>query len=427
MEVVYPVCCGLDVHKKILVCCLRDGKRTQIRQYGTSTCEIRSMVGWLRDSGCQMTVMESTGSYWKPVYNVFEAEGAPITVANARDVKNVPGRKTDKADAEWLSDLLRHGLVRPSFIPDRSQRELREALAFREKLVRFNAALANVFQKMLEGGNIKLSGALSDIMGPSAQTLLSELLEGRRLGEADIRRLQMERKVSTRLKATPAELAKSLDGVLTDMQTFALRMCLERMREVDSAREMLEEKILSSLDERQREVAERLTGIPGVGMISAVNIIAVIGTDMSRFPSARHLSSWAGVSPGNNESAGKRRSGRTTKGNALLKTTLVMCAQTASKVKGSFFSAQYSKLVKRRGANRAKMAVAHSMLIAIYHMIKNNEPFKDLGADYYIRGNVEKEVARHLSVLASLGFDLASGGFDVEMSPVQTGSYPSPL
>lgn len=407
MDVIYQRCCGVDVHKKILVVCLLSGKKKEIKNYGTSTEDLLALLDWLKENHCEAVAMESTASYWKPLYNVLEASSdMKVVVANPQHIKNVPGRKTDVKDAEWIADLLRHGLIQASFIPGKEQRELREQLKYRQSLVWDRTAELNRLQKMLEGGNIKLSGTVSDILGKSSRTLLEGILDGKKYTAEDIEQMFEDHTLSSNLKASAEQLAKDLNGILTFAQISMLRMCLDHIDYLTKRIKELDKLIDGELSLEQREAVEALTAIPGISEISSKNIIAVIGTDMSRFPTDRHLASWAGLCPGNNESAGKRRSGRTNKGNALLRTTMVQCAQAASRAKDSFFSAQYSRLVIRRGANRAKVAVAHSMLIAIWHMLIFKIPFKELGSEYYNQFNRDKKANALKKKLIALGYDV---------------------
>lgn len=406
MDVIYQRCCGVDVHKKILVVCLLSGNRKEIKNYGTSTSDLLSLLDWLKENNCEAVAMESTASYWKPLYNVLEASDMKVIVANPQHIKNVPGKKTDVKDAEWIADLLRHGLIQASFIPDKAQRELREQLRYRQSLVWNRTAELNRMQKMLEGGNIKLSGTVSDILGKSSRVLLEGILDGKKFTAQDIEKMFEDHVLSANLKASSEQLAKDLEGVLTPAQITMLRMCLDHIDYLTKKIEELDTLIDGELSEEQLEAVEALTAIPGINKVSAKTIISVIGTDMSRFPSDRHISKWAGLCPGDNESAKKRRSGRTSKGNALLRTTLIQCAQAASRTKDSFYSAQYSRLVIRLGANRSKVAVAHSMLVSIWNMLTYKEPFEDLGSEYYNQFNREKKANALKKKLISLGYDV---------------------
>ena len=412
MEVMYSVCCGVDVHKKILVCCLMRGRKKEIREFGASTRELIELSSWLKENKCEMVAMESTASYWKPLYNILEAQDVKAMVVNAQHIKALPGRKTDTLDAEWIAELLRHGLLRASYIPSKPQRELRELLTYRKSLAADAASEQNRIQKMLEGGNIKISGTISSVMNKSGQYLLSCVIDGEAINADDIRRMIADGLISSRLKATPEELADDLNGILTPVQRKMISICLEHIVYLNKRIDEIDAIIDDNLSSDQQELVELLMEIPGVGESSAKTILSVIGTDMSRFPTAAHLASWAGVCPGNNESAGKRKSGKTRKGNTLLRTALVICAQGASRAKGSFFAAQYSRLMIRRGKNRAKMAVAHSLLIAIYYIIRDRVPFHDLGEDYYNRFNTENKIKMYIKKLEDLGVSV-----NVEAAP----------
>ena len=406
MEVMYSVSCGMDVHKKIIVCCLMRGRRKETREFGASTRELIELSSWLKENKCEIVAMESIASYWKPLYNILEAQDMKAMVVNAQHIKALPGRKTDTLDAEWIAELLRHGLLRASYIPSKPQRELRELLTYRKSLTVDAASEQNRIQKMLEGGNIKISGTISSVMNKSGQYLLSCVIDGEAINADDIRRMIADGLISSRLKATPEELADDLNGILTPVQRKMISICLEHIVYLNKRIDEIDSIIDDNLSSDMQELVELLKEIPGVGESSAKTILSVIGTDMSRFPTASHLASWAGVCPGNNESAGKRRSGKTRKGNSLLRTTLVICAQGASRAKGSFFSAQYSRLMIRRGKNRAKMAVAHSLLIAIYYIIRDRVPFHDLGEDYYNRFNTESKIKMYIRKLEDLGVSI---------------------
>lgn len=397
MEVCYERCCGIDVHKKVIVCCLRVGNKRETRSFGTSTEDIRSMAEWLLENRCEKTAMESTGSYWKPVYNVLEVLGVEAIVVNAAHMRNVPGRKTDVKDAEWIADLLQHGLLKASYIPDRAQRELREVARYRKNLVEERAREINRLEKTLQGANIKLSSVVSDITGRSSRNLL-DALTGDGLNEKNIDEL-----LCGSLKEKRAELLKVCDGYLTILQKKLVRAILDHID--DMTRRIADmDDIVKGEMKAYEEAMERLEAIPGIAKRSAQVILSEIGLDMTRFPTAAHLCAWAGLAPGNNESAGKRYSGKTRKGNATLKTTLIQSAKTAKNKKGSFFKAQFERIAVRRGKNRAVVAVAHSMLIAIYNMLKHNCPYTDLGDTYYLHFNTERKIGYYLKQLDKLGW-----------------------
>jgi transposase len=343
--------------------------------------------------------MESTGSYWKPVYNILELLGLEVMVANARDVKNLPGRKTDVRDAEWIARLLAQGLLKPSFIPYREQRELREVTRYRKSLTEERSREINRLGKMLEGANIKLTSVVDNVLGKSSRNLLEAALIGTPINE-----LTIEEMINRQMRGKSALLVDAMDGVLSKTQRLLIRAVLDHVD--DMARRIADlDDIIHDEMEKYDEAIIRLDRIPGIGVASAQVILAEIGLDMNQFPTAGHLSVWAGVCPGNNVSAGKSKGGQTRKGNKTLKTTLVQCAQAAVLTKDTFFRAQYDRLIVRLGKNRAKMAVAHSMIIAIWHMLKYETVYQDLGGDYYNKFNPEKKINMYLKKIKELGWE----------------------
>lgn len=406
MEQLYAVCCGIDVHKKVLVACLREKDKNTVRKFGTSTKEIVSLSDWLCEHNCEAVAMESTGSYWKPVYNLLEASELNPIVVNAQHMRNVPGRKTDVKDSEWIADLLQHGLLKPSFIPSRSQRELRELVGYRKSLIVVRSSELNRLQKMLEGGNIKLSGTISDVNGMSGKNILDHILEGKKFTEETYDKMLAEKKISKRLKATKERLVEDLDGILSPLQIKMMNEVRKHIEELNQHIGELSNEISDHMSDEDKEIRERLEDIPGIGKDSAELILAVIGNDMSRFPTDRHLCSWAGVCPGNNESAGKRKTGRTNKGNKILKSTLVTCAHSAVMAKNSYFYSLYMRISAHRGKKRAIVAVAHAMLRTIYHMIKEGTIYQELGASYHAELNKERKINGCLKRLISLGVDI---------------------
>jgi len=398
MEVIYRRCCGIDVHKKSITACLNIGGKQELREYGTTTRDIKELANWLIESECEMIAMESTGVYWKPLYNLFELLDLDAMVVNAAHMKALPGRKTDVKDAEWISNLLRHGLLKASFIPDREQRELREIARYRKSLTEERAREINRLQKILEGANIKLSSIVTDINGKSSRMLLDTIISGETPNAEDL-----ERKLHFKLRPKLDQIMLSIEGVTTKLQRKLIEQIVDHIDDMTRRIEGFDDIIKDYMGEYETAVAS-IDDIPGIARRSAEVIVSEIGIDMSRFPTSAHLCSWAGLSPGNNESAGKRRSGKTTKGNKTLKTTLVQCSKAAVKNKDSFFAAQYQRIAARRGKNRATVAVAHSMLIAIYHIFKNNVPFKDLGSDYYDNFNREHKIKGYLKRLNVLGW-----------------------
>ena len=403
----YERCAGIDVHKTLLVVCLRIGRKTESRECGTTTGEIREMVNWLKGNRCQMAAMESTGSYWKPLYNIFEQENLPAMVVNAYHIKNVPGRKTDWNDAFWIAKCLAQGLLKPSFVPNREQRELRDMTRFRKSQIEERSRNINRLQKFLEGANIKLGSWLSDIEGKSSSELL-ELI----IGKEDFTLDDVRQRMHGRLKSSPEEIFAAIEGYITPTQRKFLAHVMNIIKEQTRLIEITDEMIKASFSDEQKKAVEALDAIPGIGTVSAEQIVAETGTDMSCFRNQHSFSNWIGVAPGNNESAGKRKSGKTTHGNKTLKSTLSQCAKSAVKNKKSFFSAQYARLVTHRGKNRATMAVAHSMAIAIFFVLSGYD-FKDLGSDYYNQFNREKKVNSHLKQLGKLGITLPDDLIDI--------------
>lgn len=403
----YERCAGIDVHKNLLVVCLRIGRKTESRECGTTTGEIREMVNWLKGNRCQMVAMESTGSYWKPLYNIFEQENLPAMVVNAYHIKNVPGRKTDWNDAFWIAKCLAQGLLKPSFVPNREQRELRDMTRFRKSQIEERSRNINRLLKFLEGANIKLGSWLSDIEGKSSSELL-ELI----IGKEDFTLDDVRQCMHGRLKSSPEEIFAAIEGYITPTQRKFLAHVMNIIKEQTRLIEITDEMIKASFSDEQKKAVAALDAIPGIGTVSAEQIVAETGTDMSCFRNQHSFSNWIGVAPGNNESAGKRKSGKTTHGNKTLKSTLSQCAKSAVKNKKSFFSAQYARLVTHRGKNRATMAVAHSMAIAIYFVLSGYD-FKDLGSDYYNQFNREKKVNSHLKQLGKLGITLPDDLIDI--------------
>lgn len=396
MQTVYERCCGIDVHKKLIVACFRNGKKTELRKYDTLTSSIKELGIWLIENGCEMVAMESTGAYWKPIYNILELLCLDVMVVNAHHMKNVPGRKTDAKDAEWIADLLQHGLLRSSYIPNKEQRELREVVRYRKSLIEERTREINRLEKTLEGANIKLSSYVSDLTGVSSRKLLNQAMEGEVTPDniGDLIHYSMQDKIPILLQA--------MDGVLTPIQKKLVQAILDHIDDMSRRIKDLDDIINNEMKDYE-DAIEKIDELPGIGKRSAEVILAEIGIDMSRFPTAAHISSWSGLCPGNNESAGKRKSGKTNKGNKHLKSILIQCAKSAKTNKDSFFYAQYQRLVVRRGANRATVAVAHSMLIAIYHVLKDKVPFEDLGSDYYAKFNTEKKAYYHIKKLQELG------------------------
>ena len=370
MEVVYRCCCGIDVHKKIIVACLNQGGEQCLREFGTTTSEIKSLANWLTESGCEMIAMESTGVFWKPLYNLFELMDLDAMVVNAAHMKALPGRKTDVKDAEWIADLLRHGLLKASYIPNREQRELREITRYRKSLTEERCRETNRLQKILEGANIKLDSVVKDINGKSARKLLEKIVED----DVPTSEEEVSKMVHGRMRSKLGQLVTAIEGITTPLQRKLLAQVIDHIDDLTRRIADLDKLVQDYMGEYEAAIAA-LCDIPGIARRSAEVILAEIGLDMSRFPSAAHLCSWAGVCPGNCQSAGRQKHGKTTKGNKPHNTILTQRAKSARSVKWPYFSAQYQRIAARRGKNRATLAVAHSMLIAIYHMLKNSTPF----------------------------------------------------
>lgn len=400
MEILYRSCCGLDVHAQTVVACLIREGRKSIRTFSTMTDDLLALLDWLTSEGCTHVAIESTGVYWKPVFNILEGDTEVILV-NARHVKAVPGRKTDVKDCEWLADLLRHGLLKASFIPPLEIRELRELTRYRQTLVREQAAVANRVQRIIESGNIKLAQVATDALGTSGRRMLRALAAG----EADVTKLaEMAR---GRLRGKKVELRRALRGRLTAAQRFVLSELLDRYDELEAAilrvNEQIRREVAEGPDPFVREAMQLLQTIPGVGERVAETIVSEIGVDMSRFPTDAHLASWAGMCPGNHESAGKRKSGKTTKGNIHLRTALTQAAWAATHTKQTYLAAQYRRLVKPKGKKRALVAVGHSLLVIAYHMLSRQASYQELGGEYFDRRNVEAQRMRLIRKLEALG------------------------
>jgi len=382
MEVVYPCCCGLDVHKKSITACVlwaeaKGKSRKEKRRFGTFTHDLLQLADWLGESGVTHVAMESTGVYWKPVWNIL-AEQFKVLLVNAQHIKAVPGRKTDQKDSEWIADLLQHGLLRGSFVPPQPTRELRDLTRYRVSLAQEINRIANRIQKVLEDANIKLASVATDALGASGRAILEAMLAG----EQDAARLAELSKGLLRNKIPELKLA--LEGRMTEHHRFLLRQLFDHLRFTESKLSQIEQEIDRRMRPFQDEVI-RLCTIPGVDQVTAWGILSEIGLDMNQFPSAEHLSSWASLCPGNFESAGKRLSGKMRKGNVSLRRCLSQAAWAISMTKNNYLSALYRRIAARRGAKRAIMAVAHALLVIVYHMLKRKEDYRELGADHFDR------------------------------------------
>jgi transposase len=401
MEVVYPRCCGLDVHKRAVVACLitpgPDGAAQKaVRTFGTMTDDLADLAAWLAAAGCPVVAMEATGVYGWPIWNALEG-GVERLPVDARHVKAVPGRKTDVKDCEWLADRLRHGLLRGSYVPSREQRELREVSRYRTALIRERAAALNRLQKTLEGANLKLAGVASQVLGVSARLMLEQLVAG----TTDPRVLA--NLARGRRRAKIPDLQRALAGQFRPHRRFLVAEILAHIDELDERLARRDAEIR----ERQRPFAVALARpdtIPGVGRRAAEIILAELGTDLSRCPTARRCAAWAGLCPGNHESAGKRHSGKTRKGNLYLRAILIECALAAARTRNSYLAAQYRRLVRRLGSERAAVAVAHSLLVSIYHLLTTGADYQDLGPDSFDRRDRLALERHHIRGLERLGY-----------------------
>jgi transposase len=400
MENIFPRCAGLDVHKETVEACVRrlePGGRLhqETRPWGTMTRDIQAMADWMAAQGVTHVAMESTGVYWKPIYNILESRFTVLLV-NARHLKQVPGRKSDVRDCQWIAQLLQHGLLKGSFIPPRAQRELRDLTRHRTQLVEATTRTVNRLQKVLEDANIKLASVASDILGVSGRAMLEALMEG----EEDA--IKLAHMAQGQLRGKIPELEKALEGHVTEHHRFLLQLLWKELAQ--------QEDLITELDAKIEEVTrpfaaeiERLDPVPGVDRQVAQVVLAEVGADMSPFPTHQHLASWAGMCPGNEESAGKRRRRRITPGNRWLKRTLVQAAWAASHTKNTYLASQYRRLAGRRGKKRALIAVGHSILVILYHMLKDGTTYADLGGDFFERLEPERLTRYYVRRLERLG------------------------
>ena len=412
MEVMHQWVAGLDVHKETVVSCVRlmTGRKPaqECRTFATTTEGLLALLAWLTASRVTHVAMEATGVYWTPVWKILSAGDFTLIVANAAHIKQVPGRKTDINDAMWIADLLARGLIKASFVPEEEIQELRSLMRTRKQLVREQTRHVQRLEKTLEEANIKLGTVISDLMGASGRRMIEAMIAG----ERDPHRLAglAERTI----KASPKALYDALHGRLREQHRFVLQLHLQQWDAIDAAIRQIDQRVAEQIKRMNAEAADRqppfrelipgLCAIPGVSFLSATAILAEIGRDMSRFPTAGHLISWAGLCPGQNQSAGKRKSSRLRRGAPWLKTMLVQCAWAAKRAKNSYYSAQFHRLRSRRGPQKAICAVAASILTAIYHMLKSGLPYRDLGVDYFDRRSPEAKAKRLVTQLAKLGF-----------------------
>jgi transposase len=396
MEVIFPRCCGLDVHKlTVMACAFTKGRETRV--FGTMTKDLLQLKQWLGQFGVTHVAMESTGVYWKPIYNILE-DSFTLLVVNARHIKAVPGRKTDVKDAEWIADLLRHGLLRGSYIPDRPHRELKEVVRYRRVLIREQSRIISRIQKILEGANIKLSSVASDVVGLSGRIILQAMVNG----IEDPKELASMAKGKLRKKIQ--KLEEALQGQMGSHQRRLIESELDHLDFLHQKIAKLDEDVAQRMEPHEH-ILEQIDTIHGIGRRAAEEILVEIGPDVaSRFPDAHHLASWAKVCPGNNESAGKRSSGKTGHGNPWLRSILVEVSWGAVRVKGVYFSGFYHRLAARRGKKRAIVAVAHSILVTIYALLKNNTVYQDLGAGFHDLLNPQRVITRAVNRIERLGY-----------------------
>jgi transposase len=382
MDVLHTHCAGLDVHKEKVVACVRtlQGGKThqEIRTFRTETNALLALADWLTDQQVTHVAMESTGVYWKPIWNLFEGI-FELLLVNAEHIKKVPGRKTDVKDAQWIAELLQHGLLRPSFVPDKPVRQLRDLTRQRVQLVRQKVQVANRIQKTLEDANIKLGSVASDVLGVSGRDMIRAIIRGEKDPTvlADLARQRLREKIP--------QLQEALFGEVQDHHRFLLGMLMEQVEFLEKHIGKLSDRIGGVLPVPFEEAVGRLETIPGIDRRAAENIVAEVGPKLEAFASVGHLASWVGLCPGNHESAGKRQSGRTTKGNAWLRVILVQCAWAASRSKGTYLKALYHRLAARRGKKRALVAVAHRLLAVVYNVLKKGQSYRELGEDYLDR------------------------------------------
>jgi len=411
MQVVYARCAGLDVHKTTVVACVlstqADGSvREQVRKVSTMTADLAALSGWLREQEVECVALESTGVFWWPVFNLLEEQGHQVVLVNAQHMKAIPGHKTDIADSRWLADLLRHGLLRPSFIPPAAIRALREVVRYRATLVRQRAQEINRLQKVLEGANIKLAAVATDILGVSGRAMLEAIVQGEEDAEV------LAELAHGRLRAKLPALRQALEGRVQPHQRVLIRAQLEHIAFLEAAIAGLDTEVAQALVPFQQAMT-LLQSLPGVTHTAAAALIAEIGVDMSRFPSAKHLASWAGVCPGNKQSGGRRLSGATTHGDPWLRGLLAQIAWAAVRTKGTACAARFHRIARRQGRQKAVVAVMHHLLVVIYRLLRDAVPYQEPGPDYYHPDDPARQRRRLVQRLEHLGFAVTLTPLDV--------------
>lgn len=404
IRIVHPICCGLDVHKESVSACVifpdsNGEEQHEIKVFGTFTGDLKLLRQWLLDHECPVVAMESTGVYWRPVHDVLE-QTVQVVLANARNMKNVSGRKTDIGDSRWIAGLLRHGLLKASFIPLRTVRQWRELTRLRKKYVQSVGDYRKRTHKLFESANIKIDSVVSDLFGVTGRNLMKLLIVDRELTLTDI-----EACICGKLKGKEVELFRSIQGFFMGHHRFILKMLLGTIANLEGQIETLDQQIRSLMKD-QSDLLERMKKTPGISDVSACDILAEIGPTLDSFPTDTALVSWSGLCPGNNESAGKRKSGRSPVRKHHLKTIMIEVAWAAIKKKGSYFKDKYYRLKARRGAKKAIVAIAHRILLGVYHVIKDGAEFRDLGEDYLTLRNKEKKVLYLQRQALALGFNL---------------------
>ena len=402
MELLHPRCAGLDVAKDEVVACVRvpagrGGRAQELRTFPTFTSGLEALAAWLAGEGVTQVVMEATGQYWKPVWYVLEEAGFELLLVNARHVKILPGRKTDVSDAAWLAELLEHGLLRGSFVPPAPIRELRDLTRYRKRLVQAHASEGQRGQKTLEDAGTKLDSVATDVLGVSGRAMLTALVDGERDPQA------LAELAKGRLRTKLPQLRQALRGRFSDHHALLLRLALAHLEHLEGAIARLDDRV-DGVIAPFAAARDRLDTITGVGKRAAETIIAEVGVDMTVFPTAGHLASWAGRCPGNNLTGGKRRSGTTTRGNRWLGEVLIECAWAAARSRDTYLAAQYWRLARRIGKKKAAVAVGHSILVVAWHLLADDCDYQDLGGDYFVRRDTDRQRQRAVAQLQALGY-----------------------